>query len=109
MKTKFFKISLTTIVYCILGGIFGYIDNLQSVLLPVFMLFFVVINLFLMDKSKSLIENFLTLSGVLCLGFIVSLFLTGTHKPLVFQYLGLIFTSSTLVYFLKKNYNLINS
>ena len=109
MKTKIFKIFQTTIVYCILGGIFGYIDNLQSVLLPVFMLFFVIINLFLIDKEKSFIVNFLTLSGVIFLGFIVGLFFKDSYKPLIFQYLGLMFISSILIYYLKKNYNLINS
>lgn len=109
MKTKFFKIFLTTIVYCILGGIFGYIDNLQSVLLPVFMLFFVIINLFLMDKNKSFIENFLTLSGVIFFSFVIGLFFKDSHKPLIFQYLGLMFMSSTLIYYLKKNYHLTNS
>ena len=107
--TKFFKIFLIAIVYCILGGILGYIDNLQSVLLPVFMVLFVLINLFLMDKNKSFIENFLTLSGVISLGFIIGLFLEDSHKLLIFQYLGLMFISSTLIYYLKKNYNLTSS
>ncbi|PZU86960.1 MAG: hypothetical protein DI529_07985 [Chryseobacterium sp.] len=108
MKNKILKIFLATIVYCILGAIFGYSDNLQDLLLPTFMVLFVLINLFMMDKNKGFIENFLTLSGLISLGFIVGLFFKDSYKPLIFQYLGLMFISSILIYYLKKNYNLIN-
>ncbi|WP_312769530.1 hypothetical protein [Epilithonimonas sp.] len=109
MKIKILKILLTTITYNIIYVMFGYRDNIQDTLMPTFMVLFVVINIFMMDKNKGFIENFLTLSGVLCLGFIIGFFLKDSYKPVIFQYLGLIFISSCLGYYLKKNYNLINS
>lgn len=109
MKNKILKIFLTTIAYIIPFTVFGYRDNIHDVLLPTYITFYILINVFMMDKSKSFFENFLTLSGVMCLVFLIALFLKGTYKPLVYQYFGLMFISSILVYYLKKNFNLINS
>ncbi|AZI54528.1 MULTISPECIES: hypothetical protein [Epilithonimonas] len=109
MKNKILKSLLTTITYCVLGATFGYRDNLQDVLMPTFMVLFALINVFMIDKNKSYIENFLTLSGIISLGFIVALFFKDSYKPLIFQYLGLIFVSSILIYYLKKNFSLVNS
>lgn len=106
MKNKIFKFFLVSTVYVVLGTIFGYVENIHSFLLPIFIMLYIVINVFLMEKSKKFIENFLTFSGLVCLGFIVAIFFKDSYKPIIFQYLGLMFVSSLLIYYLKKNYSI---
>lgn len=93
---------LSFLVYNILGGILWY--N-QSILLPLFIVFFVLLNIFFINENISLIKNIINLSGVMIFCFLFALFLKDTEKSLVFQYLVLMIFTNIAVYYLKKHKN----
>lgn len=99
MMNKILKYFLVFFTYNLLGLILWY---RQDLLMPIFVTFFILINMFLMDESKKFIRNFIEISGLMTLGFGLSLILKDTDKPLAFGYLGIMVVASLLIFYLKK-------
>lgn len=94
------KYSIIFVVYLLLGIVFW---GNHDYMLPTFIALFIVINLYLVDTSKSYIVNFLQLSGISILAFAISLFTEDANKFMVVQYVGSMLISSFLIFYLKKN------
>jgi hypothetical protein len=94
------KYSIIFLVYLILGILFW---GNHDYMLPTFITLFIVINLYLLDTSKSFILNFIQLSGISILAFVISLFTEDANKFMVIQYVGAMILSSALIFYLKKN------
>lgn len=90
------------IVYNLLGLIVWYE---QDLLVPLFIATYALINVFMMDKNRTFINNFILISGVMSICILIGLIIGDSYKPLVFQYLGLMIAISLIVYYLKKNFN----
>lgn len=54
MKNKIFKFFLVSTVYVVLGTIFGYVENIHSFLLPIFIMLYIVINVFFDGKKQKI-------------------------------------------------------
>jgi hypothetical protein len=94
------KYSIIFLVYLVLGIIFW---GNHDYMLPTFIALFIVTNLYLVDASKSYLLNFVQLSGVTILAFVISLFTEDANKFIVIQYVGSMVLSSFLIFYLKKN------
>lgn len=100
------KYSIIFLVYLALGIVFW---GNHDYMLPTFIALFIVINLYLVDTSKSYVLNFIQLSGISILAFAISLFTEDANKFMVIQYVGSMILSSFLIFYLKKNSKLTTS
>ncbi len=96
------RFTVLLIIYLILGVIFG--GNHQY-MLPIFITLYIVVHLYLMDTSKNYITNFIQLSGVLTVAFLIALFTNDVAEYVILEYLGSMVLSSLLIFYLKKNKN----
>lgn len=94
------KYSIIFITYLLLGIIFW---GNHDYMLPIFITLYIVINLYLIDTSKSYLLNLIQLSAISIIAFVISIFTNDVDKLLPFEYIGSMILSSMLIYFLKKN------
>lgn len=100
------KISLVFLAYNIIGGILWYNNDVVT---PIFIIVFAFINHYLMDVNNSFFKNYMLISGLMTIAFIISLFMKGVYYIGVLQDLGLMVIVSAIIYYLKKNYPLLKN
>lgn len=64
---------------------------------------------FLIDTSKSIFKNLLEIASVSILLMIIGFFLPGSEKVLVMRYVGITLLSILLIYFIKKQYYVLDT
>lgn len=101
MKNRIIKVSIIPVFYILIGTIFWGNHDLMMV---VFSSFIILAYHYLIDRNKSLKENFLETSGVVITLFIIAMFFKDADRVLVVQYISIIILVFLSVFFLKKKY-----
>ena len=94
------KFLIVFFVYLILGVVLW---GKHDYILPIFISIYIAINLYLIDTTKSYLLNFIELSGISFIAFIISIFISDGDKFVPIQYLILMVLSSLLIFYLKKS------
>lgn len=101
MKNRIIKVSIIPVFYILIGTIFWGNHDLMMV---VFSSFIIMAYHYLIDRNKSLKENFLETSGVVVGVFIIAMFLKDADRMLAVQYISIILVVFLSIFFLKKKY-----
>lgn len=101
MKNRIIRVSIIPVFYILIGTIFWGNHDLMMV---VFSSFIILAYHYLIDRNKSLKENFIETSGVVITLFIIAMFLKHADRVLVVQYISIIILVFLSVFFLKKKY-----